>query len=1003
VQTFTRSRTHKISHRIVLVAAAFLLLGGGGLLMHQIIIRIHDDKGNEVAQVKVPEGGSVTFEMPDGKTLKLPQKAPKSADLLPQPSGVGATADPTPPALALPGGAPLNPLALVSRPAPLDGVQSWTIETVGHRGPVQALAYSPDGRLLASAGWDGAVRLWDAQTNKLARVLVGRAANVGTLAWSPDSKMLAAGSWSGRGVVIWEVASGRKLRTVEEEQMIYSLSWSADGKSLATGGHERVRVWDVATGDPLVAPVGQHLVAYAPDGQTLFVGTIITPGQPTELGRLVDAATGKIKRHLPLDNLTVQMAAWSPDSKTLALALGGSLTGQAQRLLLLDAATGKVARTITAQDLGGPKEGSIQQVAWSPDGKTLAAYGSFGGGNLLLMDSATAKPARVFPLAQHHIYSNRPSLAWSPDGNTLALGGSLTGAIVLHDIAALTQDYVLPGHVGYACNDLHWSADGRTLTTIDVATNHDRVHVWDVQSGKLLQAARVPSGYFHARSPDGKTVAAAHGDEVRLIAGESQKPLQVLKGHTARVVGLAWSADGRTLATGGDDKTVRLWDVADVAKAHLQKTWSQPQAIAALAFSPDGQWLAALDNSSRTYLRETDAGKLLRRWDRVNGSARALAWSPNGKILAVGGEPSPAQALEVVHFYNAETGKPLHGFPAHGVAVTRLAWSPDGGTLATAGLYGAAVRLWHAASGRPQGVLVPLGEDKALALSPDGHYRGTPLRFEREIVYVAQTDQGQETLTPEEFAKKYGWKNDPARVRLNPPAETVPQAAVDPDRQVAEWVLQMGGRLGLAAGGQHQSVRTADQLPPHHFQVLVVNLNGRREVTDADLARLRGLTNLQSLLLWRTSVTDAGLDHLQGLAGLQILDLRATRITASGLAKLKGLTALRSLTLQETQVTDDGLVHLQGLKQLYQLHLGGNGITDAGMVHLKGMTHLTQLNLIGAQLTDAGLEHLQAMKNLVYLNLKGTRVTAARVKALRAALPRCKIEADDGPAPGAGP
>ncbi len=117
------------------------------------------------------------------------------------------------------------------------------------------------------------------------------------------------------------------------------------------------------------------------------------------------------------------------------------------------------------------------------------------------------------------------------------------------------------------------------------------------------------------------------------------------------------------------------------------------------------------------------------------------------------------------------------------------------------------------------------------------------------------------------------------------------------------------------------------------------------EVTDAGLAHLEALTQLQYLDLSVTKITDAGLKHVKGLVQLQSLNLQVTKVADAGLEHLKGLTKLQVLNLWRTQVTDTGLVHLQGLTKLQVLNLSETQVTDAGLIHLKGLTQLKMLDL----------------------------------------------------------
>src|SRR5262249_36952434 len=135
-------------------------------------------------------------------------------------------------------------------------------------------------------------------------------------------------------------------------------------------------------------------------------------------------------------------------------------------------------------------------------------------------------------------------------------------------------------------------------------------------------------------------------------------------------------------------------------------------------------------------------------------------WSPDGKTVAT-------EVSAKVRLWDAETGKLRHELSAPRGGTTTLHWSRDSKTLLS-GRGDGTIVCWDAATGRHTATLLGLRNGQGLALSPDGHFRGAQ-GIERELVYVIQTEKGQETLTPEAFGKRFGWKNDPDRVRVLAP------------------------------------------------------------------------------------------------------------------------------------------------------------------------------------------------------------------------------------------
>jgi hypothetical protein len=133
-----------------------------------------------------------------------------------------------------------------------------------------------------------------------------------------------------------------------------------------------------------------------------------------------------------------------------------------------------------------------------------------------------------------------------------------------------------------------------------------------------------------------------------------------------------------------------------------------------------------------------------------------------------------------------------------------------------------------------------------------------------------------------------------------------------------------------------------------------------KPVSDADLVPLKGLTQLNALVLRKTRVTDAGLANLLAIGKLRNLDLDHTPITDAGLTHLGELTSLRDLRLARTGITDAGLAHLRPLTKLWVLGLGGTNVSDAGLIHLRGLTNLRVLDLQDTKVTEAGVAKLRS-------------------------------------------
>jgi WD40 repeat protein/serine/threonine protein kinase len=518
-----------------------------------------------------------------------------------------------------------------------------------HGGAVQIALFGPDGKRVLTAGSDGTARLWDAATGDARGGPLRHGGAVLAAAFAPDGQLIATACADGAARV-WEAATGRELvGPLPHGGAATAVAFAPGGQTLATGSVDaQVRLWDVATGR-LLWRLGEHAapvraLAFSPDGRTLATG-----GDDRK-GILWDLATGTARARL-VHQEAVRLVAFSPGGKAVATGAGDS--------------TARLWAADSGRPLGGPLPhgGDLTAVAFGPGGRTLLTAGDDGLVRLWPTDPPGVVEA---PLA---LGAPVRCLVPAPDGRT-ALVCDDTGATRLGDLRAGTHRVV---------------ADGSRATTVAlvpggegfVTAGFDRsVRFWrtadSAPDGPPLETGSV--ALAAAVSPDGGFVAAGFDDGegplLRVWDRTRGAVRCTMTGHLRKVVAVAFSPDGRRVASASWDKTARLWDAA--------------------AGSP--------------------VGEPLRHQDLV----RAVAFAPDGKAVLTGGDDYSAR------LWDAATGMPLLPPLRHGEKVAAVEVSPDGSVLLTVGNGGTA-RLWERVTGKPLGPPVPYrGGLSAGAFAPDG-------------------------------------------------------------------------------------------------------------------------------------------------------------------------------------------------------------------------------------------------------------------------------------------
>ena len=579
----------------------------------------------------------------------------------------------------------------------------------GHSDAVCCAVWSPDGMRLASGGRDKKVKIWNAVTCQQIFDMTGHTDWVRSIAWSPDGRLLAsAGRWRDNTIIIWDARSGEKVKEIKGPGWHESIAWNPDSRRLAviSTKSQTVKIWDTVTGKEVQELPGYAGLAWSPDGEHL------TTCDKQGATAVWNADTGE--KVFDLRGLTtdVTFAAWSPDGKLIASG------GLDKTVRVWDAVTGQELSTLRGHT------SAVLWVAWRPDGQRIV---SSGRGAIKVWNLTTAKPA--IDLRGHR--SHVKSVAWHPGGNRLISTG-IDRTIRIWDATGKQtgflgadeqrRDRPVSGKLPPALVHENlvtaavYSEDGKFAAS---ASWDKTVKVWDVNTTRVI--------YTFQGHTDKVNAIAWHPTLPRLASGSRDGTVKVWNSSTGQValtlyadtgplkyedqeghkvtwsgrtdwndvLCVAWTRDGRYVAAGSRNGTVRVWDATTGREAYTLR--GQHTEVRSIAWSPDGRSLAALSVGDKTqageiFIWDTRTQEHVYTLRGHSEGINSLAWSPDGTRLA------SASCDKTVKIWDSITRQEVFTLTGHTASVTSVAWSPNGWQLASADEIGI-VKVWDASNG----------------------------------------------------------------------------------------------------------------------------------------------------------------------------------------------------------------------------------------------------------------------------------------------------------------
>ncbi|RCJ36871.1 hypothetical protein A6769_15380 [Nostoc punctiforme NIES-2108] len=522
----------------------------------------------------------------------------------------------------------------------------------GHAGWVWSASFSPDGQVLASGSNDQTIKLWDTNNGQCIKTLEGHSGGVRSVTFSPDSQVLASGS-DDQTVKLWNITTGKCLKTLQEVGCsVWSVAFNPKNYILASGNDDyTVRLWDINSSSCIHTLEGHtqrvYSVTFSPDGNTL------ASGSHDQTVKLWNLSTAKCFTTLQGHTDLVHSVTFSVDGNALVSC------GDDQTVKVWDFATGECLKTLQGH------RSRVWSLAICINQNICAS--SSDDQTVKLWNISTGRCIKTLQSFNNGIWS----VVVSPDGKIIA-SGSYDQTVTLWDVTTGKCVKTLRGHTNRVTS-VTFSADNHFI----VSGSEDRtLRLWDLKAGKCLKILRghtnrVTSVTFSANS---HFIASGSDDQTVMVwdVGTGQC-LNTLREHSGRTWSVTFSPNSHILASGSHDRTVKLWDVH--TGRCLQTLQGHTDWIYSVTFSADGSTLASGSGDQTIKLWDVSTGGCLRTLQGHTNSVYSVALSADGCILASG------SGDQTVKLWDVDTGSCLRTLSGHTRWIWSVGFSPDGQTV----------------------------------------------------------------------------------------------------------------------------------------------------------------------------------------------------------------------------------------------------------------------------------------------------------------------------------